>query len=240
VSAPTHHDDRILVEPLGDTAIIVRFGATIDRTLNDRALALAESLVREPLPAQCDVAPAFASLAVTFAWRDGDRGAMRADAIRRLSSLARTAIAPARAPRHHEIPVCYDRSLAPDLDAVASHASLDVERLIALHAAPTYRVFMIGFTPGFPYLGELDERLAMPRRATPRARVPALSVAIGGAHTGIYPMESPGGWWIIGRTPTTLFDPALSTPSTLEAGDLVRFRAVTLEEYRDARGASTR
>jgi KipI family sensor histidine kinase inhibitor len=138
--------------------------------------------------------------------------------------------APSNDARILEIPVCYDRTVAIDIDAIAAHASLSVDEVIALHTAAVYRVYMIGFTPGFPYLGGLDDRLAMPRRATPRERVPAGSVAVGGAQTGIYPDESPGGWWIIGRSPLRLFDPMADPPALLRAGDRVRFRAISAGE----------
>jgi KipI family sensor histidine kinase inhibitor len=125
-----------------------------------------------------------------------------------------------------EIPVCYGGEFGPDLAAVAAHARLDESTVIAAHAAGDYRVAMLGFAPGFPYLLGLDPRLHAPRRAQPRTRVPAGSVAIGGAQTGIYPRELPGGWQIIGRTPLALFDAASSAPALLAPGQRVRFRAI--------------
>ena len=136
---------------------------------------------------------------------------------------------PPAAPRDAEaieIPVCYGGEFGPDLDAVATHCGLEPAEVSARHAAGDYRVAMLGFMPGFAYLLGLDESLHMPRRASPRTRVPAGSVAIGGAQTGIYPRELPGGWQLIGRTPLTLFDPSQAEPALLRPGQRVRFRAI--------------
>jgi inhibitor of KinA len=139
--------------------------------------------------------------------------------------------------REIEIAVCYEPELAPDLSDVARHAGLSAEEVVALHTAPTYLVHMIGFLPGFAYLGGMDPRLATPRRATPRTAVPAGSVAIGGSQTGVYPLASPGGWHIIGRTATPLLDTRAKVPALLRVGDRVRFRAIGEAEYRQAGGA---
>jgi KipI family sensor histidine kinase inhibitor len=125
-----------------------------------------------------------------------------------------------------EIPVCYSPACAPDLDDLAAHAGLSRAEVVALHGAGDYRVAMVGFAPGFPYLLGLDPRLAMPRLATPRTHVPAGSVAIGGAQAGIYPNASPGGWRVIGRTPLALFDASRPSPCLLAAGQRVRFRQI--------------
>lgn len=130
-----------------------------------------------------------------------------------------------------EIPVCYDRAFGPDLDIVASHAGLSGQAVIERHTAATYTVAMLGFAPGFPYLLGLDPTLQVPRRANPRTRVPAGSVAIGGAQTGIYSQELPGGWHLIGRTPLRLFDPLRDQPALLAPGDRVRFRPIGAEEF---------
>ncbi|HJU25447.1 MAG TPA: 5-oxoprolinase subunit PxpB [Rhodanobacteraceae bacterium] len=130
-----------------------------------------------------------------------------------------------------EIPVCYGGEYGPDLDAVAAHAGLAPDEVVARHTAAEYTVAMIGFAPGFPYLLGLDAALAMPRRRDPRTRVPAGSVAIGGAQTGIYPHELPGGWQLIGRTPLALFDPQREPPCLLAPGDRLRFRAIRVDEF---------
>jgi inhibitor of KinA len=215
------------IESLGDTTILVRFGEVISRELNERVLALADDLDRHPIEAQRDVVPAFSSLAVIYDPLIRSHSEIEEELRTRVAGLTGTL---ERSPRQHEIPVCYDPEVAPDLVHVAEHAGLAVDEVIAIHSAAVYRVYMIGFTPGFPYLGGLDPRLEMPRRSTPRVHVPAGSVAIGGAQTGIYPDTSPGGWWIIGCTPTPLFDPMNTPPSTLAPGDLVRFRPITLAD----------
>jgi len=130
-----------------------------------------------------------------------------------------------------EIPVCYDPEFALDLNDVASQANLTPTKVVDLHSRAEYRVSCIGFVPGFPFLAGLPKELATPRRATPRKEIPAGSVGIGGAQTGIYPLRSPGGWNLIGRTPLHLFDPEKTPPAFLCAGDRVRFRAITREEF---------
>lgn len=135
-----------------------------------------------------------------------------------------------------EIAVCYAPGFAPDLADVARHTGLAPDEVVARHTAPTYLVHMIGFLPGFAYLGGMDPRLATPRRATPRTAVPAGSVGIGGSQTGVYPIASPGGWHLIGRSATPLLDPGAASPSLLRAGDRVRFHAVSEAEFHAAAG----
>jgi inhibitor of KinA len=135
------------------------------------------------------------------------------------------------------IPVCYDEDLGPDLPAVAAFAGLGPADVIRLHAGATYRVFMLGFVPGFAYMGIVDDRIAIPRHATPRVRVPAGSVGIAGVQTGIYPAETPGGWQLIGRTPLAPFDPDRPEPFLLKAGDAVRFRPIDRDEFERLRHA---
>ena len=130
-----------------------------------------------------------------------------------------------------EIPVCYAADLALDLEEVARHGQLKIDEVIRRHSAAEYRVQCVGFTPGFPFLSGLAVELSTPRRASPRSRVPAGSVAIGGAQTGIYPLQSPGGWNIIGRTPLALFDVQRDPPVLLQAGDRLRFRPISREEF---------
>jgi KipI family sensor histidine kinase inhibitor len=139
--------------------------------------------------------------------------------------------ADAAAVRIWHIPVCYDAAVAPDLPAVAAAAGLSVEEAAALHASRGYTVYLMGFSPGFPYLGDLDPRLVLPRRPDPRPRVPAGSVAIATTHTAIYPQDTPGGWHLVGRTPARLFDATGTPPALLAPGDEVRFVPVSLAEY---------
>lgn len=208
-------------EALADDAWLLRLAPGADA--NARAHALAARL-RTDAPAWLrDVVPAWDSVGVCFdpaqidpdtvlAWLKAQRDGSPTDAL--------------ATPRTIEIPVCYGGKHGVDLDAAAAELGLTPETLIERHAAPLYTVAMIGFAPGFPYLDGLDPALALPRLATPRSRVPAGSVGIGGAQTGIYPRESPGGWRLLGRTPLTLFDPAAEPPSRLLPGDRVRFIAI--------------
>jgi inhibitor of KinA len=129
------------------------------------------------------------------------------------------------------IPVCYDPSLGTDLPWVSSHLNLSLEEIISLHTSISYRVHMIGFIPGFPYMGTLPEQLEVPRKQTPSLKIPMGSVAIAGKQTGIYPAEVPGGWQVIGRTPLKMFDPSKSPCSFLNVGDIVEFKPITLETF---------
>jgi KipI family sensor histidine kinase inhibitor len=216
----------IRCEILAEDALLLRFGERIDIAINDAVLAAAARL-QQALP-QLECVPAYASLLLRFdplAWQG--RAASPHEHVQAAVHAALEATgAVVAAPRVVEIPVCYGGGFGPDLDALAAHAGLDAATTIALHAGGDYRVAMLGFAPGFPYLLGLDQRLAMPRRVDPRQRVPAGSVAIGGGQTGIYPAELPGGWQLIGRTPLRLFDPDATTPARLQPGDRVRFRPI--------------
>ena len=230
------------MEPVGETMLLLRFGERIDADLNARVHAAAETLRRVEMPGLLDVIPAYATLALHYdaafwAGRNGE------PAWRHLAgTLSAVFATPPRGDasegRVVEIPVCYGGAHGADLDAVAAHAGLGVDEVITRHTGADYRVAMLGFAPGFPYLLGLDPALHMPRRAQPRTRVPRGSVAIGGAQTGVYPSELPGGWQLIGRTPLTLFDAAREPPCLLVPGDRVRFRPIDASEF-DALAAST-
>ena len=225
------------IEPLGEDALLLRLGNAIDPATNRRVHALAARIVAAAPPWLREVVPAYASLAVFVEGADGDAEAL-ADArdwlLAQADAPASTAASPdaARETAIIDVPVCYAHEYAPDLDALAAHAGLSRDAAIERHAGGHYRVAMIGFAPGFPYLIGLDPALAMPRLSTPRTRVPAGSVAIGGAQTGIYPRESPGGWHVIGRTPLALFDAGTMPPARLLPGQRVRFRAIDAEAFR--------
>ena len=142
-------------------------------------------------------------------------------------------------PRTVEIPVCYEGEMAPDLGDVAAHCGLSIEEVVRIHSRSEYLVYFLGFSPGFPYLGDLPKELAAPRLKTPRLRVAAGSVAIGGRQTGIYPVDSPGGWRLIGRTPLPLFTPEKNPPTFLQMGDRVRFVPITTKEFNSWRAPET-
>jgi inhibitor of KinA len=218
-------DAPFQVEPLGDQALLVTLGAGIDPGVNDRVHQLTALIRAAGLPGVTDLVPSYATVAVYYdpaAWAGQDQPyqALRAE-LARLWGAAGAAAPPA--PRQVEIPVCYGLEFGPDLEAVASHCKLSTEEVIARHSGAEYRVYMLGFAPGFPYLGGLDPAIAAPRRETPRLKVPAGSVGIAGMQTGVYPLESPGGWQIIGRTPSRLFRPELEEPCLLRPGDRLRF-----------------
>lgn len=218
-------------ETLAEDALLLRFGERIDIRLNAEVLAAAARVQRE-LP-QLECVPAYASLLLRFdpmAWsgESADPHQHVRDAVQAALSTPEVDHA---ATHEQVIPVCYGGAYGPDLDDVASHAGLSPETVIARHTAADYRVGMIGFAPGFPYLLGLDQALAMPRRSDPRQRVPAGSVAIGGEQTGIYPRELPGGWQLIGRTPLRMFDVIADSPSLLAPGDRVRFSAIDEEAF---------
>ena len=221
-----------IFEALADDALLLRFGNAIEQTHNTRALSVAQRLRELQLPWLRDVVPAYASLAVFFDCariEDGDPHAFVTAALRScLDADTDMAGIPARS---IDIPVCYDGGMAPDLAEAANELDLGIEELIQRHCAAEYSVAMIGFAPGFPYLLGLPESLALPRLATPRTRVPAGSVAIGGNQAGIYPRESPGGWRLLGRTPLVLFDPVRHAPSLLMPGDRVRFQRIAPAEF---------
>lgn len=227
--------DRIL--PIADDAWLIDFGGGIDDASNACAHALAAS-IRTASPRWLrDLVPAYASLGVFFDRRMAGAIEVREWLLHAWAALPD--IAPGEdAGRTVEIPVLYGGQAGVDLASAAAELGLSPQALVQRHAAADYRVAMIGFAPGFPYLSGLDPALALPRLATPRAHVPAGSVAIGGTQTGIYPLESPGGWRLLGRTPVRLFDPMREPPSLLAPGDHVRFRVIDADAFdRLERGA---
>ena len=218
------------ISPLGDSAVVMTFGDQVDAAVAALVQAVAREIERDPPPGAIDVVPAFASVAVFF---DPARAPGFKELRSRLEMIsARTASADA-APigRTVEIPVCYGGDHGPDLEYVASHTALSTAEVTKVHEDADYLVHAIGFVPGFPYLGGLPQRLATPRRATPRPQVPAGAVGIGGSQTGVYPLPTPGGWNLIGRTPLRLFDATRSEPALLRTGDRVKFRAITVSEF---------
>jgi len=221
------------IEALADDAWLLRFGNTIDAEANARVHALSAS-VRSASPMWLrDLVPAYASLGVFFDLERVSADEARAWLLRQLASIASDTAKPTST-RTIEIPVVYGGEFGPDLDSAAAELGVPPQALAQRHAEGDYIVAMIGFAPGFPYLSGLDPALALPRLATPRTIVPAGSVGIGGAQTGIYPRDSPGGWRLLGRTPRVLFDPQHEPPALLAPGDRVRFRAIEAAEFAQA------
>lgn len=207
------------VVPLGDGALTIELGNRVDAALAGRVRALAERIRRADLPSVREVVVGYAACAVWYDALRTDYAAL-ATTIEALLRAPAEAAAPALAPRLHTIPVRYD---GPDLEEVARRTGLAVPEVVARHTGRTYEVYLLGFVPGWAYLGDLDPRLVLPRRAEPRTRVSAGSVGIAGAQTGIYPLATPGGWHLLGRTSVTLFDPAVDPPALFAPGDHVRF-----------------
>ena len=211
---------NLTIHPYGDSAVIVYLGSQLDRSVNQQVHALAVRVMRARLPGICEVVPGYVSLVIHF---DPLQTSLPAviDGVRDLhTSSGQQPLPPAR---RVEIPVRYGGEWGPDLDFVARHAGLTTAEVIRRHAAAEYSVYMMGFLPGFPYLGGLDVSIAAPRLETPRRRVPAGSVGIAGEQTGIYPLASPGGWRLIGRTEVALFDLTARPPCLLAPGDQVQF-----------------
>lgn len=222
--------------PLGDSAIMVTLGDSIDEATHRLVRAATERIDRHEVPGVVDLVPAFTSIAVHYdptVVAEQAGAALPYEFVRRAldTLLAGTSAEDLPPPRTVEIPVCYGGELGPDLDELARLHDLTPEDVISIHTAGDYLVYMIGFMPGFAYLGGLSDRIATPRRQTPRTAVPAGTVGIGGSQTGVYPLVSPGGWNLIGRTPRAIFDIRREEPTLLATGDRVRFRAITLAEF---------
>lgn len=218
--------------PMGDAAVYAEFGQTLDLELNQSLQALAAAVRSRQLPWIRDVVPALAGMSLHF---DPDHDGMPRDVLAGCQALLEECFATAGkfedSGRVVDVPVCYEPAFAFDLDEVVAQTRLSADRILKLHTASTHRVLMVGFSPGQPYIGGLDPKLSVPRRATPRTRMPAGSIAIANAQTCVYPFETPGGWSIIGRTPLIVFDPARDPASLFAPGDRVRFYAIGNGEF---------
>jgi KipI family sensor histidine kinase inhibitor len=211
----------VKVRLAGDTLLMADFDPVVDPEVNARVVALGNAVRNRGLEGVRDVVPGYCVLGVHFDPLRTDLGAL--ERIVRAEATALDAAAPSADPRVIEIPVRYGSTDGPDLDAVARFAGCTTREVIDLHAATSYRVYMLGFVPGFAYLGRVPAAIAAPRHRVPRERVPAGSVGIAGWQTGVYPIASPGGWQLIGRTDAVMFDPSRSPASLLAPGDSVRF-----------------
>jgi KipI family sensor histidine kinase inhibitor len=213
---PPRSSHRVRIHPLGDTALLAELGTRLDTALNTRAIGLATALRKRR-----DVRQAVAGYTGVTVHFDPDQATHESlgAAIKRLAAKRPKPEVPGRL---HRIPVVYD---GPDMDEVAGALALSPPEVVALHTRPIYRVFLVGFVPGWAYLGPLPEELELPRRPIPRTQVPAGSVAIAGRQAGIYPLAVPGGWHLIGRTSVKLFLPNSDPPCLFRAGDRVKFFA---------------
>jgi inhibitor of KinA len=225
------------LSPLGDRALLIELGTTIDDATHRRVRAVYARLSAQPVLGTIELVPAFASVAVHYdpARVPNDIGTSGHSPYERFGAAVSAALADVTdeglpEPRMIEIPVCYGGAFGPDLEMVAESHALAPEEVVRIHCGAAYTVYMLGFAPGFAYLGGLPPAIATPRRDEPRTAVPAGSVGIGGNQTGIYAIASPGGWNLIGRTSLRLFDARRVPPTLLAVGDQVRFRAVEPHE----------
>lgn len=211
----------------GDAAWVVEWPSGIDPVVSARAIALAEQ-ARQTHPAVRDAVVGYCTMTVYFDPLHVDGNDLESELHRMVAGLP-DALPPGG--DQIDVDVCYGGDLGPDLADVAVWAGLSESDVIELHHTPAYRVYVVGFVPGFPYMARVDERLALPRRATPRMKVPAGSVAIAAGQTGIYPTQTPGGWHLIGRTRAKPYDPGRANPFLFKVGDTVRFHPIDRDQF---------
>lgn len=220
-------------KPFGPRAILIEWPSVIDRSfiteMKNTRIAIFENQEINRFSAILEIVTGFSSLCVYFI-NEIDTVEIIEKLKAVISNQEGSSIKKNKR-NNWEIPVCYEPSFATDIEEVATRCNLTVDEVIALHSAPTYDVHFIGFMPGFPYLGGMDERLTCPRKSVPRLKIPAGSVGIGGAQTGIYPSASPGGWQLIGNCPIPIFDINKGQPALFQAGDQLKFYAINRSEY---------
>lgn len=220
---------NIRILTAGDSSLLIEFGNEISPEINRRIAAVVELMREQHIEGVVDVIPAFCSLLVNYDPRVAGYEKMK----KRLESLVRVDIKVGQAKRKiFEIPVLYGGEYGPDLASIAGHAGISEDEVIAIHSSKDYLIYMLGFLPGFCYLGGLDERIHTPRLSNPRLRIRAGSVGIGGSQTGIYPLDSPGGWQLMGMTPVKTYDPEREIPILVEAGNYIRFVPVDEGQYK--------
>jgi inhibitor of KinA len=229
--------DKLTVLALGDSAIIINFENRIDETLNSKVLYLFYKFKKKSFPFVKDIIPAYSSLVIFYDLLIlKNKYAINKPSLEffteQVKILIEEDIEISSLPqRKIKIPVCYAEKYGLDINNISAEKKLPADEIIRLHTAKKYRIYMIGFLPGFAYMGEVDERIAISRKAQPRTVVEAGSVGIAGMQTGIYPLDSPGGWQIIGRTPLKIFDKEKADPVLLQPGDEIEFYSITEDEF---------
>lgn len=219
---------NIKILTAGDASLLIEFGKEISPEINSKITGVVQLMKEQHIEGVVDVIPAFCSLLINY-----DPRVISYDEItKRMKRILKMDVrAGETKKRVFEIPVCYGGKYGPDLSFIAENAGLTEEEVIKIHSSRDYLIYMLGFLPGFCYLGGLDERIHTPRLANPRIKISAGSVGIGGSQTGIYPLDSPGGWQLMGMTPVKTYDPNREIPILLSAGDYIRFVPVEEEEY---------
>lgn len=218
------------IEVAGVNSLLLRFSDQVDEELIAKIGVACEALRTALRPILIELVPSYTTLLLTYDLLKTDDYSIRQSIQTVLDDLAEERNSRLEVNRV-ELPVCYDLDLAPDLEALSQQLNLSISDIIQLHSEREYSVFAIGFSPGFGYLGELDERLQVPRLATPRTVVPRGSVAIAELNTAVYPQETPGGWWLIGRCPLLMFDAERASPCLFKVGDRVKFSPISRSEY---------
>jgi len=222
--------ERPSIKTVGDSSILIEFRQEISPEVNARITAVVRLIKEQQIEGIVDMIPSFCALLINY----DPRIITYAQILERMEKLLNLDVETEEiASTVYEIPVCYGGEYGPDLEFVAENAGLSVAEVIQLHSSADYLIYMLGFMPGFPYLGGLDERIHTPRLENPRLKIPAGSVGIGGAQTGIYPRESPGGWQLLGLTPVQTYDPNREVPILFEAGDYIRFVPIDQVEYQE-------
>lgn len=224
------------IYPLSESALVIDFGQHTEVSINQKVISIYDQFIATPFSWKHEWVPAYSSLTLYVDLFDFQQREPSKDPLSSLEIIIRerlSQLVPQSELDHplHAIPVCYDMAFGPDQEEWVKSSGLSIEQLIALHTDREYRVCFLGFLPGFAYMAEVDERIAVPRKQQPSARVPAGSVGIAGRQTGIYPLASPGGWNVIGRTPIHLFKPEETKPVVFRAGDRVRFYPITKHEF---------
>lgn len=224
------------IQSLGDHALVIHFGDTIDDSIHQEILFLFQQLQKQPITGMLDVIPAYTSLAIMYDVMIVNKEAPTLSAYQYIKQqvynlMQQNYLSFEIKRRIIRIPVCYDISLGIDVEEMAVEKKMSTDKIVRLHTETSYHVYMIGFLPGFAYMGAVDERIAAPRKNFPRQKVIAGSVGIAGTQTGIYPFDSPGGWNIIGQTPLQIFNKNNREPRLLQPGDKIIFEPISLEEF---------
>lgn len=238
----TTYNFEAIMRPLGDSAIVVQLSTNIHPTVHQKIIQLTEIIEKDPFTGFIEVVPSYNSVTIYYnpikIYQTYTKKFITV--YEKVSGfienyLKQLGDTPNVEKRLIEVPVVYGGTYGPDLEEVARSNNLSTDEVIAIHSKPEYLVYMIGFAPGFPYLGGMNESIATPRKETPRPSIPSRSIGIAGKQTGIYTLETPGGWQIIGRTPLNLFSPKKNPPSLLKSGDKIRFVPITSSEYEEIR-----